>query len=62
MPQVKLNTLMAGPDGVFNPGELVEVSKIAAEQLCSGGYAVLVEMKPKEPDKKPMRTLRPTTR
>ncbi len=37
--KIRLKTLMAGPDGVFLPGSVIEVSPEEARALFAGGYA-----------------------
>jgi hypothetical protein len=37
--KIRLKTLMAGPDGVFPPGSVIEVSPEEARALIAGGYA-----------------------
>lgn len=38
--RVKLLTLMAGPDGVFNVGQTIDISAEQALQIISSGCAV----------------------
>ena len=37
--KIRLITLMAGPEGVFPPGSVIEVSPEEARALIAGGYA-----------------------
>lgn len=37
--RVKLRTLMAGPAGVFQPGQVLTVSTETGQALIAGGYA-----------------------
>lgn len=37
--KIRLITLMAGPEGVFPPGSVIEVSPEEARALVAGGYA-----------------------
>ena len=41
--KVRLKTLMAGPEGVFQPGSVVDLESDHAEALISGGYAERME-------------------
>lgn len=41
--KIKLKTLMAGPDGVFQPGDVRDVSREQAIALVAGGYAEAFE-------------------
>ena len=36
--KVRLKTLMAGPDGVFPPGSVIEVSLEESRSLIAGGF------------------------
>jgi hypothetical protein len=40
--KIRLKTLMAGPEGVFPPGSVIEVSPEEARALIAGGYAEAV--------------------
>lgn len=52
--KIKLITLMAGPEGTFSPGSLLDVEKTKAEALINGKYAVSMEPEPEiEPIKEP---------
>jgi hypothetical protein len=42
--KVKMKKLMAGPDGVVKPGEIITVSNFKGEALVNGGYAELIEL------------------
>lgn len=42
--KMRLKTLMAGPEGVFPPGSVIEASPEEAEALIAGGFAELVEV------------------
>ncbi len=37
--KIRLITLMAGPEGVFPPGSVIEVSPEEARALIAGGFA-----------------------
>lgn len=41
--RVRMKTLMAGPGGVFSPGELADLPQATAYALCEGGYAEQVD-------------------
>jgi hypothetical protein len=41
--KVRLKTLMAGPDGVFGPGSVVDLDIDQAEALVTAGYAERLE-------------------
>jgi hypothetical protein len=41
--KVRLKTLMAGPEGVFQPGSVVDLDAEQAEALVSSGYAERLE-------------------
>ena len=41
--KVRMRTLMAGPQGVFPPGSIVELDADDAEVLVSAGYAERLE-------------------
>ena len=41
--RVKMRSLSAGPDGVFEPGSVVEVSRKEAKELIAGGFATPVK-------------------
>ena len=40
--QIKLLALIAGPEGVFHPGQIIDVSAENARALIDGRYAELV--------------------
>ena len=40
--KIKLTSLMAGPGGVHQAGEVVDVSEVAGLALVNGGFAVVV--------------------
>ncbi len=42
--KVRMKTLMAGPDGVLQPGQVVDLPVEQAETLIAGGFAVAVEV------------------
>lgn len=42
--KVKLLTLMAGPDGTYNAGQIIDMTEAQAKELIQGGYAVACEM------------------
>jgi len=46
--KIRLKTLMAGPDGVFPPGSVIEVSPEEAQALIAGGYAERLERPPEK--------------
>jgi hypothetical protein len=41
--KVRLKTLMAGPEGVFGPGSVIDLDTDQAEALVSAGYAERLE-------------------
>ncbi len=41
--KVKLKTLMAGPEGVFQPGSVIDLAMDEADSLVAAGYAELVD-------------------
>ena len=41
--KVKMRSLSAGPNGVFEPGSVVEVSHKEAKELIRGGFATPVK-------------------
>jgi len=41
--RVRLKTLMAGPQGVFQPGSVIDLDIDEAEALVSAGYAEPLE-------------------
>jgi hypothetical protein len=41
--KVRLKTLMAGPDGVFGPGSVIDLDSDQAEALVTAGYAERLE-------------------
>jgi hypothetical protein len=41
--RVRLKTMMAGPEGVFQPGSVIDLEVDEAEALVSAGYAELLE-------------------
>lgn len=43
MAQVRMKTMMAGPSGVVQPGEVIEVGDDAARALVDGGFAIWVD-------------------
>ena len=49
--KIKLRTLVANPDGVFQPGTVVDFPEWSAKQLVDGGFAEALETAP--PPKKP---------
>lgn len=46
---IQLKTLIAGPDGVLQPGIPVEVEADFAHQLVALGYAEMLQDAPEEP-------------
>jgi len=56
--KVRLKTLMAGPEGVFLPGSVIEVSSEEARALIAGGFAEPAEQpgKPEAADPAPFET------
>lgn len=43
--KVKLLTLMAGPEGTFSPGSVLNLEIEKAKALVTGGYAISLEPK-----------------
>jgi len=41
--QVRMVTLAAGPEGIYRPGQVVDVEPERARELVAGGFAVLVD-------------------
>jgi hypothetical protein len=41
--QIRLKTLMAGPEGVFGPGSVIDLDIEQAEALVTAGYAEPLE-------------------
>jgi len=39
MPKLKMKTRLAGPRGVWQPGDLIEVPEHVADQLLAGAFA-----------------------
>ncbi len=39
MKEIRLKTIMAGPDGVLHPGQVVSMEDAQADDLVEGGYA-----------------------
>ncbi len=48
--KVRLKTTMAGPEGAFPPGSVIEASPEEAEMLITGGFAEPVEAEPVKPE------------
>lgn len=48
--RIRMTALMAGPDGVVFPGQVVDVSPEHAKSLMDGGFAVVAE-KPQSPQR-----------
>jgi len=48
--KVKIKTLLAGPGGIIQPGQIADVDPEQAVALIAGGFAVAVEGMP-EPEK-----------
>lgn len=46
--KLKLLTLMAGPHGVYNAGQIVDMPEAQAKELIGSGYAVACEMPAKK--------------
>lgn len=42
--KLKLLTLMAGPDGTYNAGQIIDMPEVQAKELIDRGYAVVCEM------------------
>ncbi|GIK15024.1 MAG: hypothetical protein BroJett002_37310 [Candidatus Brocadia sinica] len=42
--RIKLLTLMAGPAGAHNAGQIIDISETQAKELIQGGYAVACEI------------------
>jgi hypothetical protein len=51
--KIRLKTLMAGPEGVFPPGSVIEVSPEESKALISGGYAEAVPRPATQPKDEP---------
>ncbi len=61
--KIRLKTVMAGPEGVFSPGTVIEVTGEEAQALLSAGYADPVEFTPETAAIDPgMRAVRPASR
>jgi hypothetical protein len=61
--RVRLKTLMAGPQGVFQPGSVIDLRADEAEALVSAGYAEPLERLPETAAFEPgNRAVRPTPR
>jgi hypothetical protein len=43
MRKIKLKTIMAGPGGCFDPGQIISVEDDLAYSLIAGGYAEYVD-------------------
>lgn len=41
--KIRMNTLLAGPAGILEAGKIYDVDPDQANQLVTGGYAVLLE-------------------
>ncbi len=48
--KIRLKTLMAGPEGVFPPGSVIEDSAEEAEMLIAGGFAEPLDAAPVMPE------------
>ncbi len=48
--KVRLRTTMAGPEGAFPPGSVIEASVEEAEMLIAGGFAEPVDAASVKPD------------
>lgn len=46
--KIKLLTLMAGPAGTYNAGQVIDMPEAQAEELICGGYALACEMPAKK--------------
>lgn len=46
--KIKMRTLMAGPDGTFQPGQTRDVSAKQAKALIDGGFAERVQTPKRE--------------
>lgn len=46
--KIKLLTLMAGPAGTYNAGQIVDMQEVQAKDLIDRGYAVACEMSVKK--------------
>ncbi len=63
--KVKLLTLMAGPEGTFSPGAVLDLEAEKAKVLVAGGYAILLETEPKhepnikKPEQNPRKKVKP---
>jgi len=47
--RIQVQNLMAGPNGVFYPGNIIDVDEKEAKQLIDGGYATKAPDKPASP-------------
>jgi hypothetical protein len=56
--KIRLKSLMAGPEGVFAPGSVIEVSPEEARALIAGGHAepVLRQAAPPKDESPPVET------
>lgn len=50
--KIKLRTLLANPEGVFQPGTVVDFPEGQAKELVNGGYAEALEVTPPKKTKK----------
>lgn len=46
--RIKLLTLMAGPTGTYNAGQIIDMPEAQAKELIDRGYAVVCEMQAKK--------------
>ena len=61
--KIRLITLMAGPEGVFPPGSVIDPPREEAEALISAGYAERLEHPPETASIEPgIRAVKPAPR
>lgn len=51
---LKLNSNLAGPDGAWAAGSVVELDRVTAKALIAGGYATAIGVAAKETATKPV--------
>ncbi len=47
--RIRMITLAAGPEGIWRPGQILDVTPAAARQMTLGGFAVALEEPPVDP-------------
>lgn len=57
--KVKMNSIMAGPDGCYAAGQVVNLPAEKAEALISGGFAVSLEPEKKAKKEEPVKEQEP---